>query len=64
MDINQWVAKLNKFGFNDALHRPKTTIAFYVAFLIVRWLAISLALLVAVSVWFFFSLIAAVLKGK
>ena len=64
MDVNAWLMQLNKWGFKDALKRPKTTIAFYVAYVILRWLAIALALLVAVSIWFLFTLIASVLKGK
>ena len=37
MDINALVVKLNQWGFKDALKHPKTTIAFYVAFAVLRW---------------------------
>lgn len=64
MDINQWVAKLNKLGFKDALQHPKTTVAFYVAYEIFKWVAIALAIAVAVIAWMMISVIASVLKGK
>ena len=64
MDINQWIAKLNKLGFKDALQHPKTTVAFYVTYEVLKWVAIALAIAVAATAWLMFSVIASVLKGK
>ena len=64
MDINQWVTKLNKLGFKDALQHPKTTVAFYVAYEVLKWIAIVLAIAVAAVSWLMISVIASVLKGK
>jgi uncharacterized membrane protein len=64
MDINQWVLKLKRLGFKDALQRPKTTVAFYVAYTVIRWVAIAMAIAVVATAWLIFSVIANVLKGK
>ena len=64
MDINAWVVKLNQWGFKDALKHPKTTVAFYVTFAVLRWLAIALAIAVAAIAWMMISVIASVLKGR
>jgi uncharacterized membrane protein YukC len=64
MDINQWVTKLNKLGFKYAFQHPKTTVASYVAYEVLKWVAIALAIAVAAIAWLMFSVIASVLKGK
>jgi len=64
LDINAWVLKLNQWGFKDALQHPKTTVAFYVTFAILRWVAIALAIAVAAVGWLMISVISNVLKGK
>jgi hypothetical protein len=63
MDINSWLVKLNKWGFKDALARPKLTVGFYVAFLVVRWVAIAIAIAVAAMVWMLISVIAGLFKS-
>ena len=64
MDMNAWLALLNKWGFKDALQHSKTTMGFYVAFVIIRWTAIALAIAVAAIAWVMISVIASVLKGR
>lgn len=39
MDLDSWLLKLNSWGFKDALAHPKTTVAFYIAFVVLRWFA-------------------------
>jgi uncharacterized membrane protein len=63
MDINSWLLKLNKWGFKDALSHPKTTIGFYVAFVVIRWVAIAIAIAVAAMVWMLISVIAGLFKS-
>jgi hypothetical protein len=64
LDINAWVVKLNQWGFKDALQHPNTTVAFYVTFSILRWVAIVLVIAVAAVGWLMISVIASVLKGR
>jgi hypothetical protein len=63
MDMNAWVPKLNRWGFNDALSRPKTTVAFYVAFAVIRWLTIAAAIAVAVFIWIVVSVVAGLFRS-
>ena len=64
MDINAWVLKLNSLGFKNALQHRKTTVAFYVAYEVLKWVAIALELAVAATAWLMISVITSVLKGK
>lgn len=64
MDMNAWLQKLNRWGFKDALQHPKTTVAFYVAYVVIRWVAIALAIALAAFAWMLISIIAGALKGR
>jgi hypothetical protein len=64
MDINAWVLKLNSLGFKNALQHPKTTVAFYVAYEVLKWVAIALAIAAAATVWLMISVIASAVKGR
>ena len=63
MDLDSWLLKLNSWGFKDALSHPKTTVAFYVAFVVLRWLAIAAVIAVAVCTWMIVSIMASLFKS-
>ena len=63
MDLNAWLLKLNSWGFKDALQHPKTTVGFYVAFVVLRWIAIAAAIAVVAFVWMIVSVIAGLFKS-
>jgi hypothetical protein len=64
MDMKDWVLKLNQWGFKDALQHPKTTVAFYVTFTVLRWIAIALAIAVAAIAWMMISIVANAMKSR
>lgn len=64
MDMTAWLALLNKWGFKDALQHPKATMGFYVAFVIIRWVAIALVIAVTAVTWLMISVIASAIKGR
>ena len=63
MDLNAWVQKLNSWGFKDAVAHPKATVAFYVAFAVMRWVVIAAAIAVAAFVWLIVSVVAGLFKS-
>ena len=64
MDLDSWLLKLNSWGFKDALSHPKTTVAFYIAFVVLRWLAIAAAIAVAAAAWLIISLVVNIMKVR
>jgi uncharacterized membrane protein len=63
MDLNAWVLKLNSWGFKDAIAHPKATVAFYVAFAVLRWVAIAVAIAFAACIWMVVSVVAGLFKS-
>jgi hypothetical protein len=47
MCMTAWLSQLNKRGIKDALQHPKGMMRFYIAFVIIRWVAIAPAIAVA-----------------
>ena len=63
MDIESWISKLRALGFKDALAHPNATVAFYVVFVVLRWIAIAAAFSVIVALWVIFSIFKSLFKS-